>query len=260
MTEFLRVHLRTDYTVNIPEFSGPLDLLLQLIERQDLDITKLSLAKVTDQFLEYLDQLPHKLAEEVSAFLVIASKLIQIKSELLLPRPHLPLSEEEDIGEALAQQLRVYKQFKRAAEYLSLRQMNQMRTYARMSRQPYAEVRHSLGEITLEEIAAIAQEVFSRQPQSRTLGEVIQRHRVTIRDKIRLITDYLKTHPRGKFFSLFSKEHRRLDIAITFLALLELVRRRLIQTRQERLFEDIEFEAIAEVDLDQVEFELEFGE
>ena len=75
------------YRVDTPIFEGPLDLLLQLIEKAELDITRLALARVTDQFLEYLSHLEQRSAEEVSAFLVIASKLLQIKSEALLPRP-----------------------------------------------------------------------------------------------------------------------------------------------------------------------------
>lgn len=260
MSDLIRFRLRTDYTVNIPEYSGPLDLLLRLIERQDLDITKLSLAKVTDQFLEYLSRLEYKVAEEVSAFLVIASKLIQIKSELLLPRPHLPPGEEEDIGEALAQQLLVYKQFRKIADLLDRRQQGHLKTFVRMGNRSHAESQPNLGKITLEELASIARDVFSRLPQPKNLGEVIQRYQVTIRDKIRLIASRLKSHSRVGFFSLFSKGCQRLDIAITFLALLELARRRLIHAHQERLFDDIEFEALHDIEPDALEFDLEFGE
>ena len=79
-------HSGKEYTVTTPLYEGPLDLLLQLIERAELDITKLALAQVTDQFLNYINEMPESDADEVSAFLVIAAKLIQIKSEFLLPR------------------------------------------------------------------------------------------------------------------------------------------------------------------------------
>ena len=90
------------YLVATPVYQGPLGLLLQLIERAELDITKLSLAHVTDQYLKYLENLPELTAEEISSFLVIAAKLIQIKSESLLPRPPTRDPGEEDPGEALA--------------------------------------------------------------------------------------------------------------------------------------------------------------
>jgi segregation and condensation protein A len=108
-------HQTENYRVNTEVFEGPLDLLLQLIERAELDITRLALAQVTDQYLAYMRTLQEHDAAEVSAFLVIAARLIQIKSEALLPRPVERPVGEEDPGEALARQLRLYRMFKRAA-------------------------------------------------------------------------------------------------------------------------------------------------
>src|SRR5512139_1228723 len=93
----------SNYTIATPVYEGPLDLLLHLIERAELDITKLSLAKVTDQYLEHLRSMQERRAEEVSAFLVIAARLLQIKSEVLLPRPPTREPGEEDPSEALVQ-------------------------------------------------------------------------------------------------------------------------------------------------------------
>ncbi len=101
-----------------PVYEGPLDLLLQLIEKAELDITKLSLAIVTDQFLDYIKNIPENSIENVSSFLVIASRLIQIKSEAILPRPPVREPGEIDPGEALAQQLITYKRFKELANFL----------------------------------------------------------------------------------------------------------------------------------------------
>src|SRR5512135_468158 len=107
--------LTTRYTVNTPVYQGPLDLLLQLIERAELDITRLALAQVTDQYLAHLRAMQDAPAEEVSAFLVIAAKLLQIKSEALLPRPPVRVEGEEDPGEALARQLIIYKRYREIA-------------------------------------------------------------------------------------------------------------------------------------------------
>ena len=100
-----------------------LDLLLQLIERAELDITKLSLALITDQYLEYIHKLTDLEADEVSAFLVIAAKLLQIKSEALLPRPPQREPGEEDPGEALAKQLIMYKRYREIAAILNQREV-----------------------------------------------------------------------------------------------------------------------------------------
>jgi len=101
-----------DYKVITPVYEGPLDLLLQLIQGAELDITKLALAQVTDQYLAHLKSIENRLADEVSAFLVIAAKLLQIKSEALLPRPPVREQGFEDPGEALARQLLAYKRYK----------------------------------------------------------------------------------------------------------------------------------------------------
>src|SRR4030042_6508037 len=105
-------HQVSNYTIATPVYEGPLDLLLQLIERAELDITKLSLAMVTDQYLEYIHQLTDLEADDVSAFLVIEAKLLQIKSEALLPRPPEREPGEEDLGRSLVDQLKLYKRFK----------------------------------------------------------------------------------------------------------------------------------------------------
>src|SRR3990170_2755668 len=102
------------YEVRLPVFEGPLDLLLHLIEREELDITKVALAQVTDQYLAYLAMLKEVEVQVLTDFLVVAAKLLLIKSQALLPKPPPSVldEEEEDIGDELARQLRVYKQFK----------------------------------------------------------------------------------------------------------------------------------------------------
>ena len=94
-----------DYLVNIPVFQGPLDLLLHLIEKAELDITKISLGKITDKYLEYINSIKTIKVEEISSFLVIATKLIQIKSEYLLPSIDNVKNNAEDAGSLLVQQL-----------------------------------------------------------------------------------------------------------------------------------------------------------
>jgi len=132
-------HQMNTYIVNTPVYEGPLDLLLQLIERAELDITKLALAQVTDQYLEHLHNMQEQTPEEVSAFLVIATKLIQIKSEALLPRPPVREPGEEDIGEALALQLVKYKRYREIADLLARREAAELHTYLRLAPVPKIE-------------------------------------------------------------------------------------------------------------------------
>jgi len=107
-----------EYQVNIQDFEGPLDLLLHLIERAEMDITKVSIAQVTDQFLEYIKNPGRINVELISYFVAIAAKLLQIKSEAILPYHFNNGDDEEDLGEHLVQQLKLYKKFRQISENL----------------------------------------------------------------------------------------------------------------------------------------------
>ena len=132
MTALLHSSQEGGYKISTPVFEGPLDLLLHLIERAELDITKLSIAKVTDQYLIHIRNIQRQSAEDVSEFLVLAARLLQIKSEALLPRPPEREPDEEDPGDALARQLITYKKFKEVAKFLSLQQEVGYKTYLRL--------------------------------------------------------------------------------------------------------------------------------
>src|SRR6185295_15384281 len=122
-----------NYTVQLPVYAGPLDLLLQLIERDELDITKVALAQVTDQFLSYLKVLESLNLGDIADFLVIAARLILIKSEALLPRPVVREPGEEDPADELARQLIAYKRYKEIALTLREREDAGLRTYLRLA-------------------------------------------------------------------------------------------------------------------------------
>ncbi len=249
----------SNYTIATPVYEGPLDLLLQLIERAELDITKLSLALVTDQYLAYIHGLTDLAADEVSAFLVIAAKLLQIKSEALLPRPPEREPGEEDPGEALARQLVIYKRFREIAGILLQREEAGLRTYLRVAPPPKLEGNIDLTDITINDIAAAAQEIFSDLSRAEALQAVVPPSRVTIREKITLITDYLRHRKNISFRALINHENSRLEIVVTFLALLELIKRHLVRVSQEGLFGDISLE-VSEAWDDLEEMETEFGE
>ncbi len=249
-------HQTGGYTVNTPVYEGPLDLLLQLIERAELDITSVSLALVTDQYLAYIHQMQVP-ADEISAFLVVAAKLIQIKSEALLPRPPVREAGEEDLGESLARQLRIYKRFKELSNWLDERETRHLRTYLRVAPPPKVEGRLDLSDITLADLMAAAEDIFAEEAEKQALGTVISAPRITIREKIALIAERLGKSRNAVFNDLLGQKPTRLEVVVTFLALLELVKRYRVSARQEKLFSDIQIEKLEEWVTDE-ELEIEF--
>lgn len=245
------------YLVQIPVYEGPLDLLLQLIERAELDITAVALALVTEQYLQFIRQMQEARAEEISAFLVIAAKLIQIKSEALLPRPPAREAGEEDPAENLARQLRMYKRFKEIATLLEQRDAQGLRTYLRLAPPPKVEGRLDLSGLTLTDLLEAAESALQQEREKQSLGTVIAAPKVTIRQKIAYLSEQLRNNPQISFRKLIENSHSRLEVVVTFLALLELVKRYRVSARQEALFGEIHIERSEEWSEDE-EFELEF--
>ena len=248
------------YRVATPVYEGPLDLLLQLIERAELDITTLALAQVTDQFLTYLEKLETRTANEVSAFLVIAARLVQIKSEALLPRPPQREVGEEDPAEALAQQLIVYKRYKEIAAWLGERDKAGLHTFVRLAAPPkQVHVRLDLDGVSVADLIKAAERAFTTPVTKTPLKEVVPPPVVTIRDKIRLIVKTIQGEGRARFFSLFGRIRSRLEVVVSFLAVLELVKLKRVTAHQNGLFQDFDISPANDWD-DSENFELEFGE
>ncbi|MBC8335334.1 MAG: segregation/condensation protein A [Anaerolineales bacterium] len=245
------------YSVSTPVFEGPLDLLLNLIESAELDITSVSLALVTDQYLERIRALENMDADEISAFLVIAAKLVQIKSEALLPRPPVREAGEEDPGEALARQLRLYKKFKEVANWLSERGKQDLRTYLRIAAPPKVESRFEMGDVTLADLILAAETIFAREVEKAELGTVIRAPRVTIREKVSHITKILSSEKRTTFRQMVEGANSRIEVVVTFLALLELVKRYRVDAWQDALFSDIHIERMGDLLADE-DFDIEF--
>lgn len=245
------------YTVRTTVYEGPLDLLLGLIERAELDITSVSLASVTDQYLAYITNLEKINPDEISAFIVIAAKLLQIKSEALLPRPPARAAGEEEAGRSLVDQLKLYKRFKEIGGWMNAREQANLRTYLRVAPPPKVEPKLDLSNLTLEKLVAVAVEAFAKEPNKQPLGVIIAPPRVTIREKIDLIASVMKDVERSTFRALLDPGASRLEVVVTFLALLELVKRYRIHAHQEDLFSDIEINRMEEWQSDE-EIEIEF--
>ncbi len=252
----------TDYTIQLPVYEGPLDLLLELIERAELDITKISLAKVTDQYLHYLKRLSRYELEDISSFIVIAARLLQIKSEALLPRPPEREAGEEDPGDALARQLVAYKKYKQIAVLLSEREEAGLRTFQRQAPAPMPDPRPDVtGLDVLDLKQALEQIALEEAPAQASLESVVKRPVVRVRDRIRHIIDSLRDLASVDFRTVVNDVGSRLEIVVSFLAVLELVKQGHVEVEQQHLFGDIEIRRGRKWDRAQSdEFELEFEE
>ncbi len=226
------------YQVATDIYQGPLDLLLSLIERAELDITKLALAQVTDQYLGYLRSTPGLNPEEVSGFLVIAAKLIQIKSEALLPRPPEREPGEEDPGAALVEQLKIYKQFKQLAGWFSGREAANLQTFLRTAPAPKVEGKLDLSGLTITDLVTAARSLFSAGRDLPFLNTIIAIPRVTIREKINRILITLRRQGHLTFREMLGQRATRVEILVTFLAVLELVKRYMVTVTQDKLFDN----------------------
>ena len=248
------------YTVQLPVFNGPLDLLLQLIEREELDITKVALAQVTDQFLGYLRVLEQLNLADIADFLVIAARLILIKSEALLPRPVERAAGEEDPGDELARQLLAYKRYKQIAHSLHEREAQNLRTYLRLAPPPKVEKTLDLSGVSALDLLEAVRRALALAPDKPALGTVVAPPKVTIRDQIRLIAGALRERGgRAVFQQLLAEARSRMEIVVTFLATLELIKRRKIEARQTALFGEIELVSLGEWGADESALtELEF--
>jgi segregation and condensation protein A len=229
------------YQVKLAVFEGPLDLLLHLIEREELDITKVSLAQVTDQYLEYISLLEELNAEALADFLVIAARLLLIKSQMLLPRPPgaPEEEEEEDVGDELARQLIEYKRFKEAALELKQREEMGLRAYVRVAPPPRLEKPLDLEDVSLADLVEAVQRALDVRPPLPSVSGVVTPFTITVADKMALIEGRLERQRRVSFNHLLDQAASRLEIIITFLAVLELIKLKSITVQQEQLFGEI---------------------
>ncbi|HHF52150.1 MAG TPA: hypothetical protein ENL46_05660 [Candidatus Aminicenantes bacterium] len=239
----------SNYKISTDVYEGPLDLLLQLIEQAELDITKISLAKVTDQYLSHIRNISHRNAVEVSAFLVIASKLVLIKSSILLPTPDKIKGdeEEEDIGDQLVRQLLLYKFFKDQSKWLKERQEKGLRSYYRVTKPPKIIEKLDLSDVKVIDLVDILLDIYFQEEYITPLSEVVTITTLTIRNRIQEIVAVLNKKSRQTFSNLIEDNKSRLNLVVTFLALLELIKNYSVRVNQPGLFQDIELEKTEQI-------------
>lgn len=229
------------YEIKVEKFEGPLDLLLKLIEREELDITQVALAKVTDQYIEQLQKLPEIPAEELADFLVVAARLLFLKSKMLLPLLHWDQEEEE--GD-LERRLRMYKEYVEAAKKVQGMLSAKRHTYVREKPPVSALGFAPPKDFTPDKMAELFRDVLRRLIPVVKPPEGVIEKTVSIHEKIRHIQDLIGKHAKASFHDVLKSASTRSEIIVSFLALLELVKQRHVAARQSDHFGEIHLESV----------------
>ena len=242
--------------VKLQAFEGPLDLLLHLIEKNKIDIYDIPIAEITDQYLAYVQQMDHEDMDVTSEFMVMAATLIDIKCRMLLPREVTEEGEEEDPREELVRQLLEYKMYKNMAGRLrdcmdtagELVSRKQSLPDEVLAFRPKADPKELLEGMTLDRLHEIFQFVLKRQedkvdPIRSKFGQ-IEKESVSFPDKLDYVEIYTRKKRKVSFRKLLEKQKGRMQVVVTFLAVLELMKLGKIRVEQPDAFGDIEIESL----------------
>jgi segregation and condensation protein A len=241
--------MEIDYKVKLEVFEGPLDLLLFLVKRDEIDIYDISLQRITRQYLEYLQAFKELNIDLAGEFIVMAANLLYLKSRSLLPVDQQMPDEdadEEDPRWELIRQLIEYKKFKEAATELHARELIQERIFTREGKTAghVADGPLRLSEVGIFQLINAFQNVIKRVEAREDLREIFGEH-FTVADKIDIILRRVADGERVRFSELFGEIASRVEVVVTFLALLELIRLRQVQAVQSDPFGEIEIGAAA---------------
>jgi len=240
--------METDYKVKLEVFEGPLDLLLYLIKRDEIDIYEISIERITRQYLEYLQAFKELKIDIAGEFIVMAANLIYLKSRSLLPLDQQPPeedAEEDDPRWDLIRQLIEYKKFKEAATQLHDRALEQERIFIRDGGSvPASGEPLPLHEVGIFQLIHAFQEVIKRVEAREDLREIFG-ERFSVSDKIEKILERVSNGTPVRFSELFGQIVSRVEIVVTFLALLELIRLNQVRALQPKMFDEIQIAAIA---------------
>ena len=221
--------------IRLPLFEGPLDLLLQLIEREELDVTAISLAQVTDQYLAIIDEMEQRGMADLAAFLVIATRLVLIKSRVLLPGYRSGDERADSVAVDLVQQLEVYRRFKEAAGELAQRQEQGLRAFVRLNPAHSVPNWFDLEEVNLDGLIAAAQEALDALP-AEPVEKVISRVTITVGEQIEAIRHRITRQGRVRFREVLSQATSRIEVIVTLQAVLELIKQDQVRVWQDGLF------------------------
>lgn len=233
--------IKNNLQIHTQEFSGPLDLLLSLIDENKMEISKLSISAVTEPFLNYLDTLEEIEAEELADFLVIAARLLLMKSRTLLPQ----LNADEESGIDLDEQLRLYRRFVDASKNLHNMWLDNGHTsYPHLEEMVRAVEVTQPHNFTLENLTQSMVQLLKRLEPVKALPRTYIDKTITIKEKIDRMRELLNKHKSVNFKDIISDSKSRTEVIVSFLAILELVKQNNVLLRQNNSFGDIELSKI----------------
>jgi len=232
--------------IKLEKFEGPLALLLQLIEKEEMDVTQVSLANVADQYVSYIRKSKNIIPEEMADFLVVAARLLLIKSKALLP--YLYPEEEEDIQD-FENQLKMYQEFlaatKKIEKILGKKKFMFAREFNRKAALSQINLFSPPKNIKVKDIKNIFSDLLFRLRPEEKLEEKTLDHKINIEDQIIFIQNSLLNRIKMSFDSIIREAKNKTEIVVSFLAVLELMRQREIILKQDGLFTEILIEKIS---------------
>lgn len=244
-----------ELTVKLQVFEGPLDLLLYLLDKNKVNIYDIPIVEITAQYMEYIAEMKRQDLDELSEFLVMAATLIDIKSKMLLPRDPDDEEEETDPRAELVQQLLEYKMYKCMAYELKDRQVDAQRVMFKKPTIPeevleYQEplnVEELVSDVTLAKLNEIFKSIMRKQqdkidPLRSKFGK-IEKEEVSLEEKTEYLENYATTHKHFSFRSLLEAQSSKVEVIVTFLAILELMKTGKILISQEHIFDDIQIDS-----------------
>lgn len=240
-----------DLKIKLQVFEGPLDLLLHLLEKNKVNIYDIPIVEITRQYLEYIREMERQDLNIMSEFLVMAATLIDIKSRMLLPAKEEEAAEEEDPRAELVQQLLEYKMYKCMSYELKDRQVDAQRVLFKAPTIPREVTEYEepvdllqlMSGVTLTRLKQIFHSIIKKQldrvdPVRSKFGR-IEKEEVSLEDTMRSVRAYAAEHQAFSFRALLEAQSSRMEIIVTFLAILELMKMGVIFISQEKIFDDI---------------------
>lgn len=244
-----------ELTVKLQVFEGPLDLLLYLLEKNKVNIYDIPIVEITEQYMEYIREMKRQDLEVLSEFLVMAATLVDIKSRMLLPPNPDSEEEEEDPRAELVQQLLEYKMYKCMAYELKDRQMDAGRVMYKKptipeevrAYEPPVDIHELMSDITLSRLHEIFESIMKKQqdkidPLRSKFGK-IEKEEVSLEDKMEDLKKYAAGHRHFSFRGLLTAQSSKVEVIVTFLAILELMKMGTIRISQEHIFDDIQIDS-----------------
>lgn len=233
--------------VFLEAFEGPLDLLLYLIRRQNIDILDIPIAEITKQYVHYIDVMKELQIELAGEYLLMAAMLAEVKSRMLLPRPEEEIDEELDPRAELVRRLQEYERYKKAAENISELPRMERDVFVATADTPERKVTTTMPDVTMKELLLAFQDLMQRAEMFTNLQ--MQREPLSVRQRMSEILTRLEVNDFTGFSDLFDPTEGRMGVAVTFIAVLELLREFVIEVVQSEQYAPLHIRAASSVRL-----------